>query len=205
MKVLMINCSPNKKGSTDRALKEIALELSKVNIESEIFQLPVEPLQSCLACGSCKESEDNRCKVDDCVNELLAKMESSDGLVVGSPVHFAGITGSGKTILDRMFYCGRPLFSGKPFAGIVIARRAGTTSALEQINKYPIIANMIQVGCTYWPMVFGNDAREIEEDLEGMQNMRNLANNLAWILKLKEEGKIASPEFGPYQRTNFIR
>lgn len=204
MKVLMINCSPHKAGSTDRALKEIADELNKSAIDSEIYQLPLVPIQSCTACGYCKEA-DNRCNIDDCVNELLTKAATSDALVVGSPVHFAGITGSGKTVLDRMFYCGRPLFYGKPFVGIVIARRAGTTSALEQLNKYPIIADMYQIGGSYWPMVFGNGASEIEKDLEGMANLKTIARNLAWFLKVKAEGKEPLPQIETPPKTNFIR
>ena len=205
MKVLMINCSPHKKGSTDRALNEIAAELNKADIASEIYQLPLKPLQSCTACGYCREHEINRCTIDDCVNEILEKVETSTALVVGSPVHFAGITGSAKTVLDRLFYCARPLFYGKPYVGIVIARRAGTTSALEQLNKYPIIADMYQVGGTYWPMVFGNNAAEIEKDEEGMENLRTIAANLAWFLKTQAEARELCPQPKATAKTNFIR
>ena len=204
MKALLLNCSPHINGSTNRALQEIAVVLKQENIACEFYQIPLEPLQSCMGCGSCRDLEE-KCIIEDCVNEILTKMKSADALVVGSPVHFAGISGAGKIVLDRMFYCNRSAFKGKVFAGVVIARRAGTTAALEQLNKYPLIANMYLVGSQYWQMVFGHNAKELEEDKEGLQNMRTLAANLAWLTKLLSENK--RPEKTPEspQRTNFIR
>ncbi len=206
MKVLLVSGSPHTQGSTKRALDEIANELKKHELDYEFFQLPLKPLQSCLACGYCRDHGDNRCALDDCVNEIINKMRSCDGLVVGSPVHFAGITGATKVVMDRLFYCARPIFMYKAFAAVVIARRAGTTAALEQLNKYPLISNMIMVGSQYWPMVFGAVAEDLSEDHEGLQNMRTLARNLAWILKASEKARTETPKAEEEaMRTNFIR
>ena len=206
MKVLLLSGSPHVQGSTYRALQEISDVLVNQKIDCEYYQLPLIPLQSCLACGYCKEQGTNRCKLDDCVNEIIAKMADCDGLIVGSPVHFAGITGACKIVLDRLFYCARPIFSHKAFAAVVIARRAGTTAALEQLNKYPLIANMVMVGSQYWPMVFGAEASDLSEDEEGLQTMRTLGRNFAWILKAIEAANSQIPQAeAPSLRTNFVR
>lgn len=205
MKVLMISGSPHKDGSTKRALLEIEKELTKKEIETIFYQIPLKPLQSCTACGLCRNSKDNLCTINDCVNEIIALVKECDGIVVGSPVHFAGITGGLKIVLDRLFYCARPIFMNKPFVGVVIARRAGTTSALEQLNKYPIIAHMLLLGSQYWPMVFGNNALELEEDPEGLQVMRSLGRRMAWVVKMLSDSKQELPVEEEGLRTNFVK
>lgn len=207
MKVLLINGSPRKNGCTYTALSEVANELKKENIETEIVQLGTKPIRGCIACGKCK-TLDNRCTFnDDIVNSVLEKTRECDGFIIGSPVYFASANGSLIAMLDRLFYAGRH-FAYKPGACVVSARRAGTTATLDQLNKYFTIRNMPVVSSQYWNMVHGNDPEEVKKDLEGLQIMRTLGKNMAWMLKCIEAGKrngINPPPAEEPQRTNFIR
>lgn len=207
MKVLLINGSPHKSGSTYTALSEIEKELNKANIETEIFHIGNKPIRGCIACKRC---ENNRCVFnDDITNVILEKCESVDGLIVGSPVYYSSPNGTLIAMLDRMFYAGNKVLQYKPAAAIVSARRAGTTASFDVLNKYFTISNMPVVSSQYWSMIHGNNAEEAKEDLEGMQIMRILGKNMAWLLKCIEAGKekgINIPQRDEAREfTNFIR
>lgn len=209
MKVLMVNGSPNEAGCTFTALKEIAGELKKEGIESEIVQIGKKPVQGCIACRKCQKEGLGKCVFDDVANVILEKATDADALIVGSPVYFAGANGSLTSVLDRAFYSGRKALEYKPAAAIVSARRAGTTAALDRLNKYFSLSCMPIVSSKYWLMVHGNNPDEVKQDLEGLQVLRLLARNMAWLLKCIEAGKSAQIKF-PHldekpERTNFIR
>ncbi len=207
MKVLLINGSPNKNGCTYTALSEIEKELNKANIETEIFHIGTKPVRGCTACGKCSN---NRCIFDDdIVNTALEKCENIDGFIVGSPVYYASANGAVVSLLDRMFYSGGRLLKYKPAAAIVSARRAGTTAAFDVLNKYFTISSMPVVSSQYWNMVHGSSAEDVKKDLEGLQIMRTLGRNMAWLLKCIEAGKekgINIPKSEEKREfTNFIR
>ena len=206
MKVLLINGSPNKKGCTYTALCEVEKELNKQNIETEILYLGQKPIRGCTACGKCLET--GKCVFDDTVNAALVKADQSDGFVFGSPVHYAGASGFITSFLDRCFFAGSEVFAYKPGAAIVSCRRGGATTALDQLNKYFTINNMPVVSSQYWNMVHGNTPQEVLQDFEGMQTMRGLGRNMAWLLKSIQAGKKAGVVLpSPEERiwTNFIR
>lgn len=206
MKVLLINGSPNKKGCTYTALCEVEKELNKQNIETEILYLGQKPIRGCTACGKCLET--GKCVFDDTVNAALVKADQSDGFVFGSPVHYAGASGFITSFLDRCFFAGSEVFAYKPGAAIVSCRRGGATAALDQLNKYFTINNMPVVSSQYWNMVHGNTPQEVLQDFEGMQTMRGLGRNMAWLLKSIQAGKKAGVVLpSPEERiwTNFIR
>ncbi len=205
MKALMINGSPNPDGCTYTALREVAGALEQNGIETEIFQIGRLPVRGCIDCGGCRN---NRCAFDDIANKALSMVESCDALVIGSPVYYASPNGSLIALLDRMFFAGSALMRLKPAACIVSARRAGTTAALEVLNKYPTIAQMPLVTSKYWNMVHGNEPAEVRQDEEGMQTMRVLGANMAYLLKCIEAGKAAGVSLPAPEaplRTNFIR
>ena len=208
MKVLLINGSPKAKGCTYTALCEIAKELEKENIEAEIFHVGSIPIRGCTACGGCSKNNLSKCVFnDDTVNIALEKAAEADGFIFGSPVHYAGASGMITSFLDRFFYAGNS-FQYKPGAAIVSCRRGGATATFEQLNKYFTISNMPVVSSQYWNMVHGNTPEEVKQDLEGMQTMRLLGKNMAWLLKSIQAGKdagISLPEREPRAVTNFIR
>lgn len=208
MKVLLINGSPNKNGCTYTALNEVSMELNKNGIDTEILHLGTNPIPGCLGCGYCSKSGEHKCVyTDDLVNEALEKAKTSDGFIFGSPVHYAGASGMLTSFLDRFFYAGNT-FAYKPGAAIVSCRRGGATAAFDQLNKYFTISNMPIVSSQYWNMVHGNTPEEVKQDLEGMQIMRTLGKNMAWLLKSIEAGKkagLALPDKEERMRTNFIR
>ncbi len=208
MKVLLFNGSPRQKGCTNAALEEITKVLNQEGIESEIFYAGTEPIVPCKACGACVKL--GRCVINDKVNEFVEKAKEADGIILGSPVHYASASGIAALFLDRAFYAGskQGVFRHKPGAAIVSARRAGTTATLDQLNKYFMINEMPVVSSRYWNMVHGNTPEEIKEDKEGMQIMQILAKNMAWLLKCQQAAKdagIQAPEKEEVQRTNFIR
>lgn len=208
MKVLLINGSPKVKGCTYTALCEVAKELEKENIETEIFHIGNKPIRGCMACGGCSRNESRKCVFnDDTVNIALEKAKEADGFIFGSPVHYASASGQITSFLDRFFYAGDS-FQYKPGAAIVSCRRGGSTAAFDQLNKYFTISNMPIVSSQYWNMVHGNTPEEVKQDLEGMQTMRVLGKNMAWLLKSINAGKeagVALPEKEPRAWTNFIR
>lgn len=207
MKVLLINGSPNEKGCTYTALTEVANTLEAERIETEIFHIGKQPVRGCLGCGGCARNN-HRCVFDDdAVNRAIDKAEKADAYVIGSPVYFASANGALIALLDRMFYAGK-CFAYKPAAAVVSARRAGTTASIDEINKYFSIRNMPIVSSKYWTMVHGNTPDEVRQDLEGMQIMRTLGRNMAWMLKCIQAGKdagIMPPEAEEPIKTNFIR
>lgn len=206
MKVILVNGGPHKEGCTYTALKEIEKQLKENNIETEIFWIGNKVISGCIACGNCKNT--GRCSIEDKVNEFIEKAKETDGFIFGSPVHFAGITGALSSFMDRVFYAGKPIFQNKVGAGIVSCRRGGATAAFDQINKYFTINNMPVVSSQYWNMVHGNTPEEVVRDEEGMQTMRTLGNNMAWLLKCIEQGKkvgIDIPKKEDVIKTNYIR
>jgi multimeric flavodoxin WrbA len=208
MKVLLINGSPKAKGCTYTALCEIAKELEKENIETEILHVGSKPIRGCMACGGCYTADSNKCVFnDDIVNVALDKAKDADGFIFGSPVHYAGASGQITSFLDRFFYAGSG-FQHKPGAAIVSCRRGGSTAAFDQLNKYFTISQMPIVSSQYWNMVHGNTPEEVMQDLEGMQTMRTLGKNMAWLLKCIKAGKEAGVELPEKEQravTNFIR
>lgn len=206
MKVLLINGSPHKEGCTFTALNEVAKTLEKNGIETEILYLGVKPIAGCIACGKC--SQLGKCFIDDKVNEILARADEFDGVVIGSPVYYAGPSGQIRAFLDRLFYAGGRRFAGKPGAAVVSCRRGGASAAFDQLNKYFTISSMPIVSSQYWNQVHGAYAEQVLQDEEGMQTMRTLGNNMAWLLKCIQLGKengITLPEREPHLWTNFVR
>ena len=210
MKVLLVNGSPHPKGCTYTALEEVAATLNAEGIETRIFQVGTEPMSGCIACKECAET--GRCVFSDRVNDFLDEAEGTDGFVFGSPVHYAAAAGAMTCFMDRAFYAdllgGKKSFYLKPAAAVISARRAGTTTAFDQLNKYFTISQMPVISSRYWNMVHGNQPEDVQKDLEGLQTMRILARNMAWFLKCKEAGKKAGvplPSMEEVVRTNFIR
>ncbi|MDO5522169.1 MAG: flavodoxin family protein [bacterium] len=206
MKVLLVNGSPKANGCTYTALCEVAGELNKNGIETEIFQIGADPVAGCIGCNACLKS--GKCFRNDVVNEFLDKAKDADGFVFGSPVHFASASGALTSFLDRAFYGRGNLFAGKLGASVASCRRGGASATFDQINKYFTISNMPIVSSQYWNQVHGNTPDEVRKDEEGMQTMRTLATNMAWLLKCIEAGKNAGIELPQREaaiKTNFIR
>lgn len=202
MKVLLINGSSRKNGCTYTALSEVANSLNAEGIETEIVQIGTSAIRGCIGCRGCAGK--GRCVFDDdVVNSFIEKMKKADGLIVGSPVYYASANGSLISLLDRMFFAGgHDVFAYKPAAAVVSARRAGTTVTLDEINKYFMISEMPIVSSSYWNMVHGSVPEEVFQDKEGLQTMRNLGRNMAWLLKALSGTKKPENEYN--QRTDFI-
>lgn len=205
MKVLLINGSPRRKDCTYTALSEISKVLASEGVESEIVNIDSRT-RGCIACSYCMTHD--KCIENDGVNVLASRLDEFDGVIVGSPVYYASPNGSLISFLDRLFYSSGKKLTGKPAAAVVSARRAGTTASLEVINKYFSINQMPIVTSNYWTMVHGNSPEEVLQDLEGLQILRILAKNMAWMLKCIDAGKkigITKPETEQKICTNFIR
>lgn len=204
MKVLLLNGSPHAKGCTARALAEVAGALEAEGVGAEILQVANGQVRGCAACGKCRET--GRCVFgDDGVNDMLDRLETADGLIVGSPVYYAAPNGALLAFLDRLFRAGGGRQAYKPGAAVVSARRAGTTASLEVLQKYFLLSNMPLVPSQYWCMVHGATPEDVERDEEGLQIMRTLGRNMAWLLGCIAAGaKPPVPEAQP-KRTNFIR
>ena len=206
MKVILVNGSSHEKGCTYTALRDVEKSLNRNDIETEIFWLGAKPIAGCIGCGSCIKN--GKCFIEDKVNEFLIKVPETDGFVFGSPVHFAASSGALSSFMDRIFYGRRTMFSNKLGAAVVSCRRGGATAALDEINKYFGINNMPIVSSQYWNMVHGSKPEEVLKDEEGMQTMRTLGNNMAWLLKCLEAGRnngIQTPANEDVILTNFIR
>lgn len=202
MKVLLINGSPHKSGNTFTALAEVASALKKDGVETEIVSIGTKAVQGCIACNRCTEL--GRCVFqDELYNTIREKLETADGLVVGSPVYYAGPNGSLCALLDRLFYSCGSLLQYKPAASVVVCRRGGASATFDRLNKYFTISNMPVVSSQYWNSVHGLTAGEAAEDAEGLQIMRTLGHNMAWLLKSIASQPI--PEKEPWIMTNFIR
>lgn len=207
MKVLLLNGSPQIKGSTNRALSQIAKYLEEEGIESEIFYLGAKPVRDCIGCGKC--SQTGKCIFDDdIVNELIEKAKDFDGFVFGTPVYYAHPSGLIQSVLDRAFYAGGINFRYKPACAVAIARRSGTTASLDVLNKYFTINSMPVVSSQYWNNAFGRVASDLEQDKEGMQIMQVIAYNMSWLLKCIELGKqkgITPKKIQERIYTNYVR
>jgi multimeric flavodoxin WrbA len=210
MKVLLVNGSPHEKGCTCTALTEVAETLNEEGIDTEIYWIGIKPLTGCTACMSCART--GKCAFNDKVNDFLDIAKDADGFIFGSPVHYAAATGAITSFMDCAFYAnllgGRNSFYLKPAAAVLSARRAGTTAAFDQLNKYFTISEMPIVSSRYWNMVHGAKPEDVKKDLEGLQTMRVLARNMAWFLKCKEAGMKAGVQFPTKEEsifTNFIR
>jgi len=202
----------HEKGCTYTALMECAKTLNEENVETEVFWIGKKPVQGCVACGGCTRL--GRCAFNDLVNEFVEKAQTADGFIFGSPVYFSGMNGSLMSFMDRVFFSGSRHKDVNPFAyksaaAVVSARRAGTTSAIDQMNKYFLHSQLPVISSRYWNMVHGNTPEEVMQDEEGLQIMRQLGRNMAWFLKLKEAGKQAGIPLPKQEETriatNFIR
>lgn len=206
MKVILINGSMKPKGCTYTALTIIQKELKENGVDSDIFQVGKEAVRGCNGCGACGKL--GKCVVDDVVNELAAQLDDYDGIIVGSPVHYASASGAITSFLDRLFYSGKSKLVHKPAAAICSCRRGGASATFDQLNKYFTISEMPIISSSYWNQVHGNTPEEVMQDLEGIRTMRVLARNMAYQLKLEECGKkagITLPEPVEPVWTNFIR
>ena len=206
MKVLLLNGSPHEHGCTYTALQEVAKVLHQHGVETELVYLGVQPVAGCIGCGSCAKT--GRCFRDDKVNELSARVDEFDGLIVGSPVHYAAASGQITSFLDRFFYVAGSKMAGKPGAVVVSCRRGGASAAFDQLNKYFTISNMPIVSSQYWNQVHGTTPEEVLRDEEGMQTLRTLGQNMAWLLQCIQAGDqagVARPQYEPKIRTNYIR
>lgn len=191
MKILTVNGSPHSKGCTDRALREVENALIADGIEIERIEIGNKDIRGCIACNFCRQH--GRCVFNDLVNEVAPKLAEADGLIVGSPVYYAGCNGQVLAFLDRLFYSTSATVDKcmKVGAAVVSSRRAGSTSAFDEINKYFTISAMPIVSSTYWNEVHGFTAADVEADLEGLQTMRNLGHNIAYLVKAINAAKAA--------------
>ena len=208
MKVLLVNGSPHRQGCTYTALTEVCKALNGEGIDTEIYWIGTKPLAGCLGCGAC--SSTGRCFMDDIVNEFLDKAKEYDGFVFGAPVHFFALPGLMTSFMNRAFFAARAgnQFQGKPAAGVTSSRRAGSLPTLDQFNRYFVHGGMPIVPSQYPPMVFGGKAEDVAQDKEGLQIMRTLGRNLAWMLRCQDAGLQVEEKYPEREQrvsTNFIR
>lgn len=207
MKVLLINGSPKDAGCTYTALNEVASALQNEGIDTEIVSVGKAPIQGCIGCGGCAKA--GKCVFNnDMVNTVIAKATEADGFIVGTPVHYAAASGAITSLMDRVCYAGGKHLAFKPAAAIASCRRGGASAAFDQLNKYFTILNMPIVSSNYWNQVHGNTPDEVAQDAEGMQTMRQLGRNMAWILKsldAAKQARIPMPTCEAKIKTNYIR
>lgn len=206
MKVMLVNGSPHHEGCTYTALQEVAKTLNANGIETKNFWIGIRPISGCVGCGSC--SAEGRCAMDDIVNVFVEEAKDCDAFVFGAPVHFASANGAMISFMDRAFCSGKKALEFKPAAAIASCRRGGASATFDQLNKYFTIRNMPVVSSQYWNQVHGNTPEEVVQDIEGMQTMRTLGHNMAWLLKCIEAGRAAGinrPDIETQIKTNFIR
>jgi Multimeric flavodoxin WrbA len=208
MKVLLINGSPNAKGCTYTALQEITKEFDKEGIEYELLQIGKKSIKGCVACFACSKLEKGHCVFDDdLVNEVIDKLKEADAIIVGSPVYYAGISGQVKALMDRVFFAGSG-YENKLAASVVSCRRGGASAAFDQMNHYFTMSSMHIVSSQYWNQVHGWTPEDVKQDLEGLQTMRTLGKNMAWLLKcidLANKNNIPKPVYEEWTPTHFIR
>lgn len=205
MKVLLINGSPKANGNTALALKEMAAVFAEENIEAEIIHVGSKDIRGCIACGSCGKA--GKCVFDDVVNEIAPKFEAADGLVVGSPVYYAGANATVMALMQRLFYSSHFDKTMKVGASVAVARRGGCSATYDEVNKFFGISGMPIASSQYWNSVHGGAPGEAAQDAEGMQTMRTLARNMAFLMKAIALGKekYGLPEKEKHAWTNFIR
>lgn len=211
MKVVAFNGSPRKEGNTFQAIKVVTGELDKAGIETEIIQVGHKTIRGCIACGKCIENKDEKCSfTGDDVNEWIQKIKNADGVIFGSPVHYAGVGATMKAFLDRAFYVATAnggLFRHKVGAAVVALRRSGGVSTFDQLNHYLAFSEMLIPSANYWNVIHGTLPGEALQDEEGLQIMRVLGKNMAWLLKLVENGRgvVEEPAMEIKTKMNFIR
>ena len=208
MKVIAINGSPHNDGNTAAALKLMAEELNKQDIEVEIIQVGDQAIHGCIGCGYCKGPENNHCVfVDDLVNETAAKMREANGLILGAPTYYAGIPGAMKCFLDRAFFSSSGYFKYKVGTAFAVVRRTGGLDVHHQLFNYFNLAQTITPPSQYWTVAYGRDKGEVLQDGEGVQTIRKNARAMAWLMKVIDasKGKIPLPEDEKRIMTNFIR
>jgi multimeric flavodoxin WrbA len=207
MKVLLINGSPRQNGNTAIALAEVAKQLTQEGIESEIVWIGNKPIRGCIACGQCKIKGIGRCVFDDDIcNKISEKFEGSNALIVGSPVYYGQPNGALLSIIQRAFYSNGANISGKPAASIAVCRRGGATAVFESLNMPFQMMNMPIVTSQYWNIVYGRTEGEAAMDTEGLQTMRTLARNMAWMLKSTNGEKAPGrPDEEAWEAMHFIR
>lgn len=209
MKVLAINGSPHKKGNTYFALEIMTKQLEAQGIETEIFHVGNQAIRGCDGCGTCGKTQDMKCvHANDSVNEGIQKMAEADGIILGSPVHFASMSGAMKSFLDRTFYLqGRngKLFRHKVGCSVAVVRRSGEVATFDQLNHYLHFAEMIVPSGNYWASIHGRTPGEVLQDKEGVQILEVLANNMAWLMRIIDESDIAPPALVAKETTSFIR
>lgn len=204
MKVLLINGSPHEFGCTYTALSEVSGAIRKHGIETQFFSIGTGPVRGCTACQRCREL--GRCIYgEDVCNELILQIQQADGIVIGSPVYYSGPNGALCALLDRVFYSSAKTFAFKPAAAVLSCRRGGATASFDRLNKYFTISRMPVVPSQYWNAVHGKTPEDVQQDLEGLQIMRTLGDNMAWMLKSFAEGRQPLPERESPVMTNFIR
>lgn len=205
MKVLLINGSPHVDGVIALALKELSDTLNRCDIETDIIHVGNKNIRGCIACRSCKKT--GKCVFDDCVNEIAFKLKDADGLVVGAPVYYGSANSTVVSLLTRLFYSINYDLSMKVGASVVSARRSGCTATFDELNKFFTISGMPIVSSTYWNNIHGNNKEDGMQDLEGLQVMRNLGKNMAFLIKSIALGKekYGEVELENNVRTNFIR
>ncbi len=210
MKVIAVNGSPKANGNTFTALSVVGAELQKHGIEFEIVHVGNKLIRGCLACGSCAKNQNEKCIIDDEVNECLQKLKTADGILFGSPVHYSGIAGTMKSFMDRLFYVAGAnggLFRHKVGAAVVVLRRSGGVATFDALNHYINYAEMVLPGSNYWNVAHGREPGEMLQDSEGQQIMRVLGKNMAWLMQVIAAAKEQIPA-GPKEEkvvTNFVR
>lgn len=208
MKVIAINGSPKAEGNTYHALKIVTEELEKEGISTEIIHVGNKNIHGCLSCGACKDNQNERCIIRDEVNEIIQKLKSADGIVIGSPVYYASIAGTMKCFLDRTFFTASAnggLFRHKVGASVVAVRRSGEVATFDHLNHYFTIGEMFLASSNYWNVIHGRMPGEAIQDEEGVQTMRVLGKNMAFLIKAIEKSKADLPEKEVKVMTNFVR
>ncbi len=207
MKVVAFNGSPHKEGNTWYALRMVTAELEKEGIETEIIHVAGRPIGGCRACAACKKTPGVCAFGDDGMNEWLRKAEEADGIILGTPVHFSGVSGAMKCFCDRLFYAsnGTDILYHKVGAAVAVVRRTGGIPAVDCLMHYLTYQQMIIASSNYWPVIHGNLPGEVQEDEEGCQIMHLLGQNMAWLVKMRAEGMDLAPAKEQKILTNFIR
>lgn len=206
LKVLLINGSARRNGNTNRMLEEIAAQLEKNGVLSEIVQIGAAPVRGCIACGQCSAQRLGKCVFDDDIcNSVIEKMAQSDGLIIGAPVYYGAPAGQALSLLQRMAYSGGHTMQGKPAAALAVCRRGGATASFQTLQMPFQMLNMPIVTSQYWNIAYGSGPGEVEKDAEGMQTMRTLADNMAYMLKQFRSGTAKKPERERGTFTNFIK
>ncbi len=206
MKVIAVNGSHRPKSNTYQALEIVCKALEEQGIETEILQIGPKAIMGCTGCLGCRKNADKTCvHTDDPVNEHAAKIADADGVIFGSPVYYAGVAGDMKSYMDRLFYSASSKFTRKVTTGLVAVRRSGGVVAADQLLRYFHLSGMVIAPSCYWNVIHGEQAGDIHEDIEGVDILRAVGQNMAWMLKMIDESKVAPPTLAPRTKTNFVR